>query len=51
MSACCMVFDESGNAFDAFDWTTEELEAAARRCSQEVLDLEGVTNPSREAAA
>jgi hypothetical protein len=28
--AGCMVFDERGNAFDAFDYTPEELERHAR---------------------
>lgn len=28
--ACCMVFDDHGNAFDAFDYTSEELERKAR---------------------
>jgi len=38
----CMVFDESGNAFDCFDYTAEALEAKAlelRRLNGEVTTI------------
>ena len=39
-SSVCMVFDESGNAYDCFDYTPEALEAKARDLRAQLVTME-----------
>lgn len=39
----CMVYDEDGNAFDAFPFTADELEAVAHKLRKENGEITTVT--------